>query len=193
MGERWFRGHWLGKKQGTGEHLVVKADGLVVRARAVRELEEKISLTSFNHLTSTPHDPFGTLRQQREPDRQRGQDRQPGEQDAGEREYVPKRVQITKEMVRRFGPTKNCKKCAGVASGDGGYQQVHHSEACRLRMEEAMLDDESFRRNLEAANNRRAERIVRDLECAENGYANNGKHQYETIKQRGATRRQSRR
>ena len=30
-----------------------------------------------------------------------------------------------------------------------------------------MLDDDSFRRNLEAANNRRAERIARDLERAE--------------------------
>ena len=61
MGERWFRGHWLGKKQGTEEHLVVKADGLVVRARAVRELDEKITLMSFSHLTSTPHDPLWNL------------------------------------------------------------------------------------------------------------------------------------
>ena len=168
MGERWFRGHWLGKKQGTEEHLVLKSDGLVVRARAVREFEEKVGLKDLEHIKSTPHDPLGTLRRTRVPDQlQRGLEHGADDREAGARNYVPKRMQITKEMVLRYGPTKGCRKCAGVASGDGGYQYVHHSEACRTRLEEAIKDDEHFRKNLDKANNRMTERIAQDLERAD--------------------------
>ena len=122
-------------------------------------------MTNYEHIASTPHDPLGTLRRARAPDlQQRGQDPGEDDRDGGSREYVPKRVQITKEMVLRYGPTKGCRKRPGIASGDGGYQHVHHSEACRARLEEAMKDDEAFRRNLEKANHRRTERLAKELE-----------------------------
>ena len=45
MSERWYSGFWLGKRLGTEEHVVVKEDGAVVRARAVRELERNVTLS----------------------------------------------------------------------------------------------------------------------------------------------------
>ena len=47
---------------GTEEHFVMQADGKVVRARAVREMETKLALSDFDVLVSTPHDPTGTIR-----------------------------------------------------------------------------------------------------------------------------------
>ena len=44
MSERWHSGFWLGKRLGTEKHAVVKEDGAVVRARAVRELERSVTL-----------------------------------------------------------------------------------------------------------------------------------------------------
>ena len=36
MGERWFHGIFLGKKAGTEENIVMRENGSVVRARAIR-------------------------------------------------------------------------------------------------------------------------------------------------------------
>ena len=49
-------------------------------------------------------------------------------------------------------------------AGDRGYQYVQHSEACRHRLEEAVMGDENFRLKLESANARCSHRIARELE-----------------------------
>ena len=51
MSERWSSGVWLGKRLGTEEHMVMKEDGAVVRARAVRELEKNVTLKDYEALT----------------------------------------------------------------------------------------------------------------------------------------------
>ena len=40
---------------------------------------------------------------------------------------TPKRVQITKELVNKFGGTSGCLKCSGGVAGEKSYQLVHHS------------------------------------------------------------------
>ena len=164
MSERWLTGLWLGKKFGTEEHIVLRPDGLVVRARAVREIEKKISLKDFDHLRSAPHDPLGTLR---------GIPRDPHRRvDAAEGNGLPgddpvqaaKRVQITADAIKKFGPTPGCRKCKGVMAGDRSYQYVHHSEDCRKRLEEKMMHDEGFKENLERASRRQVERLAQELE-----------------------------
>ena len=77
---------------------------------------------------------------------------------------IPKRVQITKEVVTRFGPTMDCRKCRGVMANDRSYQHVHHSETCRIRMEKLMSEHEDFREQLERAETRRTQRMADILE-----------------------------
>ena len=65
-----------------------------------------------------------------------------GEQDD---RFLPRRVFITQEVVRKFGPTPDCRKCRGAMAGDKAYQFVNHSEGCRRRMEALMKEDDVFR------------------------------------------------
>ena len=85
MTERWYSGYWLGKRFGTEEHLVLKDDGLVVRARAVREINRKIVLKDFDHLRSAPHDPLGVLK---------------GVPRDGHRRLEPEKVMLTPEKLK---------------------------------------------------------------------------------------------
>ena len=62
LAERWHNGKWIGKRLGTEEHYVMQLNGKVVRARAIREMEQMAKLSDFDVLVSTPHDPTGTLR-----------------------------------------------------------------------------------------------------------------------------------
>ena len=62
MGERWFHGIFLGKKAGTEENIVMRENGSVVRARAIRELQKILTLKDYDVLRGTPHDPIGSLR-----------------------------------------------------------------------------------------------------------------------------------
>ena len=142
----------------------MKEDGAVVRARAVRELERSVTLSDFYHLRGQPHDPTGTIR---------GVQRDAGRRvDAGEREgtgeqddrFLPRRVFLTQEVVRKFGPTPDCRKCRGAMAGDKAYQFVNHSEGCRRRMEALMKEDDAFRRHVENAERRQTERLAEIVE-----------------------------
>ena len=114
MGERWFHGIFLGKKAGTEENIVMRENGSVVRARAIRELQKIITLKDYDVLRGTPHDPIGTLR---------GVTRDVGRpsEALGESPEVDfdelqgtRRVQIRRQVVEKLGPTLDCKKCRGL-------------------------------------------------------------------------------
>ena len=163
MGERWHSGIYLGKKAGTEENLVMTMSGSVVRARAVREVHRRLCLQDLEVLSGTPHDPAGVLRPAGR-DEGRHEDlaaEERGDFDAGP---TPKRVQITKEVVSKFGPTPGCVKCRGVMAGDKSYQYVHHNHECRTRMESLMRQDEKLSKVLEAAEERQVRRIAELLE-----------------------------
>ena len=163
--ERWHAGKWIGKRMGTEEHLVMTMDGKVVRARAIREFDEKVTLKDFDVLVSTPHDPTGTIRlAMRDTGRQQGDRDGAEEQESREDRAMPRRVKITREVVMKFGPTADCRKCRGVMANDRSYQCVHHSEQCRARLEKLMKDHEGFREHLERAEHRRTQRLADILE-----------------------------
>ena len=44
LGERWFHGIFFGKKAGSEENIVMRENGSVVRARAIRELQKILTL-----------------------------------------------------------------------------------------------------------------------------------------------------
>ena len=62
LSEGWYSGVFLGKRPGSEENLVMKEDGAVVRARAIREVAREMRLENYDVLKGTPHDPAGTLR-----------------------------------------------------------------------------------------------------------------------------------
>ena len=164
MAERWYSGIWLGKRLGTEEHVVMKEDGTVVRARSVREVDKNLTIADLNVLTGRPHDPLSTIRGVPR-DAGRRVDLGDGEGDGGvDEEAPPKRVQITKDVVLRFGGTAGCKKCRGLIHGDKSYRYVHHTEECRIRMEKLMREDEDFKAHVERADRRVAERLSDMLE-----------------------------
>ena len=163
--ERWHAGKWVGKRMGTEEHFVMAMDGKVVRARAIREFDEKVALKDFDVLVSTPHDPTGTIRSaMRDTGRQQGDKDGAEEQEPHDERATPKRVQITREVILKFGPTADCRKCWGVMANDKSYQYVHHSEQCRARLERLMRDHDEFREHLERAEHRRTQRLADILE-----------------------------
>ena len=163
MKERWYSGYFLGKRAGSEENLVMTSTGSVVRARAIREMHRPLLLADLDVITGTPHDPIGTIRAGHRDEARGGElaEEVPEDAEAGSN---PKRVQITKEAVNKFGGTPGCLKCRGVVSGDRTYQFVHHSPECRTRMEDLMRRDDQFARKVEAAEERQKKRIAEVLE-----------------------------
>ena len=139
---------------------VVKEDGAVVRARAVRELQRSVTLSDYDHLRGEHHDPTGTIGGVQ---RDAGRRVEAGEIDGtGEHDdhFLPRRVFITQQVVRKFGPTPGCRKCRGAMAGDKAYQFVNHSEDCRRRMEALMKEDDAFRLQVENAERRQTEGLA---------------------------------
>ena len=164
MGERWFHGIFLGKKAGTEENIVMRENGSVVRARAIRELQKILTLKDYDVLRGTPHDPIGTLRGvTRDVGRPSEALGESPKEDYDELQGT-RRVQIRREVVEKFGPTLDCKKCRGLLARDRAYQYVHHREECRTRMEALMREDDGFRRHVESADLRLTKRLADVLE-----------------------------
>ena len=156
MSEKWYSGFWLGKRTGTEEHVVVKEYGALVRARAVRELERNVTLSDSDHLRGQPHDPTGTIRGvQRDAGRRVEEGEREGAHQQDDR-FLPRRVFITHEVVRKFGPTPDCRKSRGAMAGDKAYQFVNRSEGGR-RMEALMKEDDAFGGRVHNAEQRQTE------------------------------------
>ena len=165
MGERWFHGIFLGKKAGTEENIVTRENGSVVRARAISELQKILTLKDYDVLRGTPHDPIGTLRGvARDVGRPSETLGESPREDFDELQGT-RRVQIRREVVEKFGPTLDCKKCRGLLARDRAYQYyVHHREECRTRMEALMWEDDGFRRHVERADLRLTKRLADVME-----------------------------
>ena len=66
MQERWVEGTWLGSRFTTLEHLVArKSDGVVIRTRAVRDLQKSPTVEDLDRIIGHPHAPQGVQRYRR--------------------------------------------------------------------------------------------------------------------------------
>ena len=134
MGERWFHGIFLGMTAGTEENIVMRENGSVVSARAIRVLQKILTLKDYDVLRGTPHDPIRTLRGvTRDVGRLSEALGESPKEDYDELQGT-RRVQIRRDVVEKFGPTLDCKKCRGMLARDRAYQYVHHREECRTRI-----------------------------------------------------------
>ena len=180
MAERWFEGFFLGKKPHSEEFVIMRSNGQVVKARAVKEMAREVTLADLDRLIGEPHDPAGTLKGiTRDEHRGEAGPRNADDLESGVPEFTPKRVLITRDVVLKFGPSKDCPKCRGVMSGDRSYQFVHHTEACRNRMEALMKEDEAFCRKVERADQRQTQRLAEMLERRERDGAQTRKRRLE--------------
>ena len=55
-------------------------------------------------------------------------------------EYIPRRIQITKEIFKKYGYTEGCPGCRHIRH-PVRKSSVHHSELCRKRIEQEMSKD----------------------------------------------------
>ena len=165
MGELWFHDIFLGQKAGTKNNFWMRETGSVVRARAIREHQKILILKECDVLRGTPHNPIGTLRGvTRDAGRLSEVHGESPKEDFDELQGT-RRVQIRREVVEKFGPTLDCKKCLGfVGKGPRAYQCVHHREECRTRMEALMREDDGFRRHVESTDLRLTKRLADVLE-----------------------------
>ena len=53
-----------------------------------------------------------------------------------------KRVQLTQDIMMRFGLTRSCPGCTDISNGQGGKRgAAKHNEMCRTRIEKKLRDE----------------------------------------------------
>ena len=148
--DRWLEGIFLGIVDRSDEIFVGTSVG-VFRARSFKRmpLSARVDKTLFSEIKGVPWDPVpGSLTEGNEapaaaikivadavvPDA----GLPPPVRVVGD-PPAPKRVYIRKEVeLQRYGYTENCQGCLNAALG---YRSGVHSEACRARIEAAMMQD----------------------------------------------------
>ena len=50
-----------GRKAGTDEKIVMRKNGSIVRARAIKDIQKTLILKDYDVLRGSPHDPIRTL------------------------------------------------------------------------------------------------------------------------------------
>ena len=144
--ERWVEGTWLGSRFTTLEHLVArKSDGVVVRTRAVRDLQKSPTVEDLDRIIAHPHTPQGVQRYRRldvprpetvpEPEEHRPATA-PDPSCS-----IPRAVYITRAMVERHGYSEGRQRCNAMLRGQT-YGTGGHSGDCRRRMEAVLAQDE---------------------------------------------------
>ena len=168
MQERWVEGTWLGSRFTTLEHLVArKSDGVVVRTRAVRDLQKSPTVEDLDRIIGHPHAPQGVQRYRRldvprpetvpEPEEHR-----PATAPDPSRP-IPRAVYITRAMLERHGYSEGCQRCNAMRRGQT-YGTGGHSGDCRRRMEAALAQDEEYQFKVEQANFRKDQYLAEEVE-----------------------------
>ena len=119
MTERWHVGTWLGKRFHTEEHFVArKGSGLVIRSRAEKVMHEETTLDDLDAIKGSPWAPSGVLIDVL-PDVPRpilSRDKPPLLL-VVERP-VPRNMNISQDILRKFGYTPGCAKCRKLSRNE---------------------------------------------------------------------------
>ena len=168
MQERWVEGTWLGSRFTTLEHLVArKSDGVVVRTRAVRDLQKSPTAEDLVRIIGHPHAPQGVQRYRRldvprpetvpEPEEHRSAAAPDPSRP------IPRAVYITRAMLERHGYSEGCQRCNAMRRGQT-YGTGGHTADCRRRMEAALAQDEEYQFEVEQANFRKDQYLAEEVE-----------------------------
>ncbi len=161
--ERSIPGVWLGIYVRTGENIILKNNGDVVRVRTItrRPRSQRFEADKILGMEALPRRPTPSVRKQNadidgqlndddrvESGRERAsaeqQDRAEGGADLGEaeprrHEYAPREFRIDTRLLEKFGFTPGCPGCDHKRD-DGAYHRAH-TKACRQRLYELMKED----------------------------------------------------
>ena len=75
------------------------------------------------------------------------------------------RVKISTPLLDVVGYSRGCSKCAAMQAGDKRRtKNHHHSEACRSRVEQAMMSNESMKQWVVGIEKRQNEWLARQIE-----------------------------
>ena len=172
MQPRWLEGLWLGSRFNSQEHLVARYDdGVVVRARAIREVPRKVTPGDLDRIQGVPHAPAGVQHYKRpehsaEVPQTRIPDVPPQLPGSGlDSRSVPRSVRTIKEVVDKFGPTPRCGKCRSVLRGE--TTTLGHSKECRVRIEELLKADDQYQHKLQEAELRKSQYLAEEVERGE--------------------------
>ena len=153
MQERRVEGTWLESRVTTLEHLVArKSDGVVVRTRAVRDLQKSPTVEDLDRIIGHPlHKVFNVTARLDVP---RPETPEPEEH----RESSVPRVYITRGVLEKHGDSEGCQRCnamrRGQTCGTGG-----HSVAA-----DAWTQDEEYQFKVEQANFRKDQYLAEEVE-----------------------------
>jgi hypothetical protein len=132
--ERWAIGTWIGKRWSTSEHVIVAEDGNVVHAGVVhpRPFADRWQPQAVEKITALPWCMTPNARiAQTMPEQGMRQQEEPGRL-AGE-EAPPRRFQIMRADLERWGYTDGCPKCRATRAKLAGRGR-EHTTACRNRI-----------------------------------------------------------
>ena len=121
MRERWHVGTWLGKRFHTEEHIVArKGDGRVIRSRAAKVMHEETTLDDLDAIKGSPWawGPCGVLSDVL-PDVHRpilSRDKPPLL--LVEERPVPRNMNISQDILRKFGYTPGFAKCRKLSRNE---------------------------------------------------------------------------
>ena len=159
--ERWVEGLWLGKRFSSDEHIVSRlSDGKVFRSRSVQALGREASGEEVRAIIGRPWAPTGTLTSAGEDIPRPSLPREVPVEPAG---FQARSVYITKDVLAKFGFTKQCHKCRILARGDEG-KGVPHSKECREIIEEKMNNDPVLRERLVNAEEKKVRCLAEEVE-----------------------------
>ena len=114
MAPRWFLGTWVGKRWGAEEHVVAKhSDGSIVRARSVQASGHALTMRLLTDIAGHPWAPTATVRQRDVGEQVPGLRREEpaAVPEAGSSTPIPRGMNISKELLDKYGYSANCSKC----------------------------------------------------------------------------------
>ena len=156
--ERSIDGVWLGIYPRTGEHIILKNNGDVVRVRTInrKPRESRFDAEKVMAILATPREPT--------PSSKRNSEEIPGELNVKEnaddleadkdmsgganleqaipeeKVVIPREFRIDQRLLSKFGYSPGCPGCMHKQMGEVGHRG--HTSACRERMYNLMKDDE---------------------------------------------------
>ena len=81
-------------------------------------------------------------------------------------EPVPRSFRILEELFQRLDYTKGCPKCGAMKRGDP-HNKVHHSTACRQRVESEVKRDDLLSKKLAEAEERKNQFLARKVQASD--------------------------
>ena len=157
----WMEGVYLGMREESTEHIIHTSEG-IVRARSIRRvpIEDRWNAEGILAIAATPWNtrPSKEEKEDAAPTREKEDSRAKSDEHAwAEKDAVPKKAKITNEDLEEHGFTMGCPGCSAARRGAKGFA---HSNACRLRFEQAWARTAKGRTKLE----RESDRVNRFLE-----------------------------